>query len=293
MADAVFTIADAFSPQVLVPQVEQYYLEKSALFTAGLSVDVTSMVGFNLGGNKVTRPIFKGGLTAQDLDTTAETDNETQEPVYDYEEIPIASKIIPVSFTGSGLEDALRTPGVYNDIVRNVARVWTKTVDGLLVSNSVSGTDWGAEGVSSSYTLDITGESVKSLTWDHLVDAKALFLDTQNDPMVLVMHSMVAKKLIKTSDVKNALNASAVRDGFVFNLLGMPCMIADNVKVDGVNYHSYLVKAGALGYAWKRQFGVKEVYKGNDVTQIDFTVRVAVMRNYISGIEPIVKIISL
>jgi len=124
-----------------------------------------------------------------------------------------------------------------------------------------------AETTTLSHTVNTT------ITLDAILDAKALFRDSQED-VVLILHDKVATDLMKLSEFKTLTQVSSdvIIKGAIGTIYGMPVVISRFItQVSGTppTYINLLVKREALGLWYKREFEVeKDVDILRDVTTI-------------------------
>lgn len=291
---------DVHIKEVLMPVIDNYLRTNSAMLSMGLAVDVSPEVDWSRGGKHITRVEFKGGLEAKRLNP--DTPNTNQKVTYDDTKYPVIDSIIPVEANGTTLQDAFDDEGVFNRLTRQLQYEIRRDMDANLMSYTTNigdgSTNYGASGVGAEYTLDITGATTKTLTYDGLVKARGKFGDAW-EPMVLLAHSNVITDILLTTEAKNLQQGVTIGNltGVYFPVLGIVAVPTDrmNVATDAEDpdvYTSLLCKRGCMGYAWKLPLDVVPKYNGNYVFQWDFVWRYAIMRNPLAGREMTVKILS-
>ena len=293
---AIIDTTDVHIKEVLVPVIENWARNNSALIQLGLAKDATGEVNWSDGGNHITRPEFRGKITASKK-TSAGSGNApaTQKVTYSSVKYPCATSISSVAADGNALEDAFDNAGVFNRLVNHIRTQVLQDLDDTLLTYTVDigdgSTNYGAQGTGLS--LDISAEDTTTLCYDALVRARAKFGDNPG-PCVLLANSKCMTDLLLTTEAKNMQQGIVIgnQTGVMFPSLGIVGVMTDKITVSNATYANLLCKAGCMSYAWKNPLKVKTKYNGNDEDQWDFIWRFAIMRNQDRQVDTIVKLIT-
>lgn len=253
MAETLIT--NIIVPEVFGPYVAERSLNQNRFFQSGILVPSAQMTSLLAGGGKTFNVPFWKDLTGA-VDVPSETVDITVNNITTDKMIAIR-QIREKAWGSNDLAAAFAGADPYEAIASRVAGFWGKAMEDLLIYSIRGVIADNVADDSSSLVVDIAIEdgnaatAANKISATETINAVMKMGDQFNDLTAIAMHSVVYATLVK-NDLIDYVPDSLGRL-VIPTYMGLRVIVSDNMyKVagssSGFKYHSYLFKAGSVGY---------------------------------------------
>lgn len=239
--------SDLIVPEILLDAVRGEFAGMQALNGTGAAIISGTMPNSARGGDTVKIPYF--GTIGEFEDLASDEGGVGAVPALTPAKITSDSDSAAVEHSGKAFEItewaqlAANFSDPYSEAARQMRVGLQRKFDSKLITAAETTT----------LELDVTAEATTTLTYDHVVDAKMLWGDEQEDIALMVVHSKQYGDLLKLKDGDGRPLVVDPRDGGLPRFVGIPLKVSDRVTVTedggGVGIDTYtalLCKRNAL-----------------------------------------------
>lgn len=249
-------ITNIIIPEVFGPYIMERSLNQNRFFRSGIMTQLPQLAGFLAGGGKTFNVPYWKDLTGT-VDVPSESVNITVNNITTDKMIAIR-QIREKAWGSNDLAAAFAGADPYAAIADRVSGFWGKAMEDLVI-NSIRGVI--ADNVaddSSSLVVDIAIEdgvnatAANKISATDTINAVMKMGDEFNGITAIAIHSAVYATLLK-NDLIDFIPDSTTNMN-IPTYMGLRVIVSDNMYkvaggVSGYKYHSYLFKAGSIGYA--------------------------------------------
>lgn len=244
--------SDTVIPEVLEEAIRGAYADMQALQGTGAGVVITRGFPDARGGETITMPYF--GTIGEFEDLASDEGAGGAIPALTPAKLAMTEETASVQHSGKAFEvtEWAQLAAAYADPYAEAARqlrvAWERRIDLALITQALATT----------LTHDIwaaTATTDTVLSWETILDARFEWGDEQNGIALAVMHSDVARDLLKQTDANDRpiYEQRSLDEGSIIQVGGIPVRISNKMTkttdaTDDTKYETLLCKRNALAF---------------------------------------------
>jgi len=244
----MITRSNLIIPELLVEAIQGQYAGMTALWGTGAAIvsptlPASGPSGAKIrGGDKIKIPYFG---TIGEMDVLV-TENDALTPA----SLTMSSEEVTVKHAGKAVEisDWAQMAAQYADPYQEFAR-----------QMMIAAMRLGDQALIDAAALALPGGLVSTIsgnvTYDALVDARMLWNDEQANIVLMTVHSVVYKNMLKLKDTtgRPLLVTPTQESTELARFCGIPVSVSDRNTFSGGKYRSKIVKRGALAFWFSKE----------------------------------------
>lgn len=247
-------ISDIVIPEVFGPYIMERSLNQSRFFDSGVIVQNAQIASYLLGGGKTFNIPFWHDLTG-DSGIPSES-SATSVANIDTEKAIVRRQIREKAWGSNDLAHAFAGADPFEAIGARVAGYWANELDKLAILTARGVIANNIDADSSDLVVDIKSAdgnvtSANKISAPKTIEAVMKQGDRFDEIVAIAVHSAVYATLVSNDLIDFVPDSSGKLT--IPTYMGLRLIVSDNLPaLDGVStekqYHSYLFKAGAIGY---------------------------------------------